>query len=122
MATTRPRPAEVAQRETYEPLPRRPELIWCGRERRRVAEPVPAQTLEIVRPRQETIAARGTSAPQLQWEDAAPAENRLIWTNDNLSRIIHACPGGPSERGALARSSLVGLLQIGHNTVRAVFP
>jgi hypothetical protein len=84
MATTRPRPAEVAQRETFEPVPRRPELIWCGRERPRKAEPVPAQTLEIVRPRQETVVARGTSAPQLQWEEAALAENRLIWTNDNL--------------------------------------
>jgi hypothetical protein len=77
MAITRPQPAASAPRATFAPTPRQPRLIWNGRARR-VAEPVPAQTLEIVRARQETVVTRGTSAPQLQWDDAAPAENRLI--------------------------------------------
>jgi hypothetical protein len=32
----------AVQTEVYTPTPRRPQLIWQGRDRRRVADPVPA--------------------------------------------------------------------------------
>jgi len=74
----------ATQSEAYTPTPRRPQLIWQGRERRRVADPVPAQTLEIVRPVHLAKVSHGTAAPGLwQGEEGAP-QNRLIWTNDNL--------------------------------------
>jgi len=85
-ATTRLAAATPAVARAFTPTPKRPQLIWNGRERRRAAEPVPAQTLEIVRPRLERAALSGQLSATPLWEgDASAPANRLIWTNDSFA-------------------------------------
>ncbi len=68
--------------------PRKPRLAWQGMNRKEVAESVPTQVVEIVRPAKAVatddklpgITAGTQQAPRAQ--ELPP--NRLIWTNDNL--------------------------------------
>ncbi|MDP9364526.1 MAG: site-specific DNA-methyltransferase [Chloroflexota bacterium] len=97
-------------KECYSPEPRKPRLIWSGRETRKTADPLPTQVVEIVFPQQadpkalkELDALRaqaqvqqsrlpGMRRPtQLDLASGAPDArtallpyNRLVWTNDNL--------------------------------------
>lgn len=72
--------------------PRKPRLFWNGMERKPQVTAVPTQVLEIVRPGLATDRGSelaGTSARPVQARSAhvealATAQNRLIWTNDNL--------------------------------------
>ncbi|MBF6589097.1 MAG: site-specific DNA-methyltransferase [Ktedonobacterales bacterium] len=93
--------ASAARATSMTATPRRPQLLWNGRQTRRVAEPVPAQTLEIVRPRLERAATSGklpgsgahlSTTPLFEGEAGAP-ENRLIWTNDNLVALTSLLRG-----------------------------
>ena len=61
-------------------VPRKPRLIWQGKERRpKTAEPMPAQTVEIIRP----FYANPNQAA-LNYAYEGTPDSRLIWTNDNL--------------------------------------
>lgn len=73
--------------ETYTPTARKPKLIWTNKNGRRIADPVPSQVLEIVRPFQAGTQAR------LELLDVAPPGNRLIWTNDNLVALTSLVEG-----------------------------
>ncbi len=42
-------------KEHYTPEPRKPRLIWNGREKRKVAEPLPSQVTEIVFPQHARV-------------------------------------------------------------------
>ena len=66
--------------------PRKPRLAWQGMERKALASAVPTQVVEIVRPGRALerkgeldLAARAGARDEL-----VRAENRLIWTNDNI--------------------------------------
>ncbi len=87
-------PIRTRERETtMTAVPRQPRLLWNGRERRREAEPVPAQVLEVVRPQRERVVAGNLgSSPLLVPVTAAP-ENRLVWTNDNLVALTSLLKG-----------------------------
>lgn len=91
MTTSKLAPAQA--RTTMSATPRRPQLLWQGRDKRRVAEAVPAQTLEIVRPSRERV-ANAAHATTPMWEgDAQTPRNRLIWTNDNLVALTSLLAG-----------------------------
>ena len=71
----------------YFATPRQPRLIWNDRDKRKAAEPLPTQTVEIIRP---FYAEKAQGA--LDMAHAAAPESRLIWTNDNLvalSSLLH---------------------------------
>lgn len=119
----------MASDECYEPEPRKPRLIWSGRETRRAAEPLPSQVVEIVFPQHAEVkdlrewqALRRDEAQQARLpgiraetqlgladhaEDARanllPA-NRLIWTNDNLvalTSLLHGDDQHPPLEGKI---------------------
>ena len=71
-------PAESsAPTAQFTAVPRKPRLIWQGKERRpKTAEPVPAQTVEIIRP----FYANPNQAALNPADDVAP-DSRLIWTD-----------------------------------------
>lgn len=97
-------------KESYAPEPRKPRLIWSGRQTRKTAAPLPTQVVEIVFPQQaDPKALKELDALRAQAQvqqsrlptmrrptqfDLAPGAvdertallpyNRLIWTNDNL--------------------------------------
>ena len=75
-------------RTPYYAEPKKPRLIWQGRDKRKIAEPLPSQTVEIISPfyanaQQQTLDMR----------EEARAENRLIWTNDNLVALTSLLHG-----------------------------
>jgi adenine-specific DNA-methyltransferase len=72
----------------YFATPKQPRLIWNNRDKRRTAEPVPSQTIEIVRP---FFAEPSQGA--LDLSDHSLPENRLIWTNDNLVALTSLLAG-----------------------------
>ncbi len=43
--------------ETFVPEPRKPRLIWNGKSRRKVAEPLPTQVVEVVSPQHADVKA-----------------------------------------------------------------
>jgi 6-phosphogluconate dehydrogenase (decarboxylating) len=58
----------------YYAKPKQPRLIWNNRDKRKVAEPLPAQTVEVIYP---FFADKTQTSLELA-NDALP-ENRLIW-------------------------------------------
>jgi len=61
---------EIEQRH---PTPRKPILAWCGREKSRIAEAVPDQVLEVVRPqRTEVPAPQGQDNDRYGWKQQRP--------------------------------------------------
>jgi 16S rRNA G966 N2-methylase RsmD len=68
--------------------PKQPRLIWTGKQKRRVVEPLPSQTVEVIRP---FYAAPNQGALSMPLEDAP--QNRLIWTNDNLQALTSLLHG-----------------------------
>ena len=94
--------------ECYTPEPRKPRLIWSGRDKRRVADPLPTQVVEVVFPQHADVKdlrawqeLRREQAQQVRLPGMRAASqlgfagangngraelpvNRLIWTNDNL--------------------------------------
>lgn len=42
-------------KECYSPEPRKPRLVWSGRETRKTADPLPSQVVEIVFPQQADV-------------------------------------------------------------------
>lgn len=75
-------------RTPYYATPRQPRLIWNNRDKKRVAEALPAQTVEIISPFYQQA---GQSA--LDMRMASKPENRLIWTNDNLVALTSLLAG-----------------------------
>lgn len=83
--------------ESYTPEPRKPRLIWSGRDRTHLAEPLPVQVTEIVYPNQEVHTKVTTDLVQgsldLHTTDVTLSTNRLIWTNDNLVALTSLLHG-----------------------------
>jgi len=73
----------------YFATPKQPRLIWNDRDRRRAAEPLPTQTVEIIRPFYQDKTQGGLDMAH----EVAP-ESRLIWTNDNLVALTALLHGG----------------------------
>lgn len=114
-------------KESYQPEPRKPRLIWSGRETRTSADPLPTQVVEIVFPQQadpKALKALDVLRAQAQVQQsrlpgmrrptqidlAASAVdertallpfNRLIWTNDNLVALT-ALLHGDDQHAPLA--------------------
>ena len=85
------------QTTPYFTTPKQPRLIWNDRDKRKAAEPLPTQTVEIIRPFYSEVKAdkQGQSHTQGGLDmasDAAP-ESRLIWTNDNLVALTSLLHG-----------------------------
>ncbi len=76
----------------YYATPKQPRLIWNDRDKRKAAEPLPTQTVEIIRP---FYADKTQSALDMAHE-VAP-ESRLIWTNDNLVALTSLLHGDGSH-------------------------
>ncbi len=81
----------------YFAVPKQPRLLWNDRDKRKAAEPLPTQTVEIIRPFYSEVKAdrQGQSHAQGGLDmasDAAP-ESRLIWTNDNLVALTSLLHG-----------------------------
>jgi adenine-specific DNA-methyltransferase len=72
----------------YYATPKQPRLIWNNRDKRKAAEPVPTQTVEVIRP---FYADKEQGALDMAHE-AAP-ESRLIWTSDNLVALTSLLHG-----------------------------
>jgi len=72
----------------YFATPKQPRLIWNDRDKRKSAEPLPMQTVEIIRPFYADKLQGGLDMAS----DAAP-ESRLIWTNDNLVALTSLLHG-----------------------------
>jgi len=82
----------------YFATPKQPRLIWNDRDKRRAAEPLPTQTVEIIRPfytevKEDKQGQSHTQGGLDMAHDAAP-ESRLIWTNDNLVALTSLLHGG----------------------------
>ena len=71
----------------YYAKPRQPRLIWNDRDKRKVAEPLPSQTVEVISP---FYAEKQTA---LDMSVSSLPENRLIWTNDNLVALTSLLHG-----------------------------
>ena len=108
MAISRIAATSAQTAETYTPTPRRPSLIWSGRHKRRAADPMPAQTLEIVRPVRNAATGRDNLATQALWsgQEGAP-ENRLIWTNDNLVALTSLLHGDDQHAPLAGKVDLI---------------
>lgn len=76
------------QQTPYYATPKQPRLLWNDRDKRKAAEPLPTQTVEIIRP---FYADKVQSALDMAHE--ATPENRLIWTNDNLVALTSLLHG-----------------------------
>jgi len=72
----------------YFATPKQPRLIWNDRDKRKAAEPLPTQTVEIIRPFYQDAAQGG-----LDMAHAVTPESRLIWTNDNLVALTSLLHG-----------------------------
>ena len=72
----------------YFATPKQPRLIWNDRDKRKAAEPLPTQTVEIIRPFYQDKTQGGLDMAH----DVAP-ESRLIWTNDNLVALTSLLHG-----------------------------
>jgi DNA modification methylase len=105
----------LASKESYEPEPRKPRLIWSGRDKRKVSEPVPSQVIEVIFPQYAEVKdlrswkeLRRTQAQQARLPELRTASqtllgngdgdgllrvNRLIWTNDNLVALTSLLHG-----------------------------
>ena len=85
------------QSTPYFATPKQPRLIWNDRDKRRAAEPLPTQTVEIIRPFYSEVKAdkQGQSHAQggLDMAHEAVPESRLIWTNDNLVALTSLLHG-----------------------------
>jgi len=82
----------------YYATPKQPRLIWNDRDKRRATEPLPTQTVEIIRPfytevKEDKQGQSHTQGGLDMASDAAP-ESRLIWTNDNLVALTSLLHGG----------------------------
>jgi adenine-specific DNA-methyltransferase len=81
----------------YYATPKQPRLIWNDRDKRKAAEPLPTQTVEIIRPFYSEVKAdkQGQSHSQggLDMAHEAVPESRLIWTNDNLVALTSLLHG-----------------------------
>lgn len=85
----------MSDQTPYYAKPRQPRLIWNDRDKRKVAEPLPSQTVEVISP---FYAEKQTA---LDMSVSSLPENRLIWTNDNLvalTSLLHG-DGTPSPKG-----------------------
>ena len=81
----------------YFAMPKQPRLIWNNRDKRKAAEPLPTQTVEIIRPFYSEIKADKSGQSHTQGgldmaHEVAP-ESRLIWTNDNLVALTSLLHG-----------------------------
>jgi len=72
----------------YYATPKQPRLIWNDRDKRKAAEPLPTQTVEIIRPFYADKMQGGLDMAH----EVAP-ESRLIWTNDNLVALTSLLHG-----------------------------
>ena len=85
------------QSTPYFATPKHPRLIWNDRDKRKAAEPLPTQTVEIIRPFYSEVKAdkQGQSHSQggLDMAHEAVPESRLIWTNDNLVALTSLLHG-----------------------------
>ena len=85
------------QSTPYFATPKQPRLIWNDRDKRKAAEPLPTQTVEIIRPFYSEVKAdkQGQSHAQggLDMAHEAVPESRLIWTNDNLVALTSLLHG-----------------------------
>ncbi len=89
--------------EQYQPTPRQPRLIWSGRDKRRQSEPLPAQTVEVIRP----FHAKADDSLRLFQGESAIPENRLIWTNDNLVALTSLLHGDEQHAPLTGKVDLV---------------
>jgi adenine-specific DNA-methyltransferase len=87
--------------ESYGLAPRKPKLIWTAKSTRRIADPVPSQVLEVVRPFQAGSQAR------LELVDAEPVVNRPIWTNDNLVALTSLLEGDQQHEALEGKVDLI---------------
>jgi DNA modification methylase len=72
---------------TLNVLPRSPRLAWQGMERKELADYVPTQVVEVVRPGKAVATEDklpGITAAQQTARAHELPPNRLIWTNDNI--------------------------------------
>ena len=81
----------------YFATPKQPRLIWNNRDKRKAAEPLPTQTVEIIRPFYSEVKADKSGQSHTQGgldmaHEVAP-ESRLIWTNDNLVALTSLLHG-----------------------------
>jgi len=81
----------------YFATPKQPRLIWNHRDKHRAAEPLPVQTVEIIRPFYSEVKEDKQGQNHVQGGldmalEVAP-ENRLIWTNDNLVALTSLLHG-----------------------------
>jgi adenine-specific DNA-methyltransferase len=93
-----PDPSSPHSSTPYYATPKQPRLIWNDRDKRKAAEPLPTQTVEIIRPFYSEVKEdkQGQSHVQggLDMALAAAPESRLIWTNDNLVALTSLLHGG----------------------------
>ncbi len=116
-------------KEHYTPEPRKPRLIWNGREKRKVAEPLPSQVTEIVFPQHARVKdlsawqeVRREQAEQARLPGMRPPSqlgfgangsgavlppNRLIWTNDNLTALTALLHGDDQHEPLEGKVDLV---------------
>lgn len=71
-------------------VPKQPRLIWNNKDKRKAAEPLPSQTVEVIRP---FYADRSQGALDMAAAHGPAPENRLIWTNDNLVALTSLLHG-----------------------------
>ena len=96
----------------YYATPKQPRLIWNNRDKRRVAEPLPSQTVEIIRPFYSEVVGKtkgeavAQSSFDMQAESDAPL-NRLIWTNDNLVALTSLLHGDSEHEPLEGKVDLV---------------
>ena len=81
----------MPEQTPYFATPKQPRLIWNHRDRRKVAEPLPSQTTEVIRP----FYAQPQGALDLITDETP--QNRLIWTNDNLVALTSLLAGDASH-------------------------
>ncbi len=86
----------------YYATPKQPRLVWNNRDQRAVAEPVPAQTVEIISPFYAT-----PNQAALDMRHEAKPENRLIWTNDNLIALQSLLVGDATHPPLAGKVDLV---------------
>ena len=86
----------------YYATPKQPRLVWNNRDKRKVAEPLPVQTVEVIRP---FFADKSQTSLEMA-SDALP-ENRLIWTNDNLVALTSLLHGDGSHEPLEGKIDLI---------------
>ena len=81
----------------YFATPKQLRLIWNNCDKRKAAEPIPTQTVEIIRPFYSEIKADKSGQSHTQGgldmaHEVAP-KSQLIWTNDNLVALTSLLHG-----------------------------